>query len=161
MTNEIWKPIPFLNNKWSISDQGRVKFNKTGKIRKQTIGSTGYHVITFKISKGYCKTYMIHRVVMMCFEPISTPELYEVNHKNYIRTDNRLENLEWCTGQENLIHYMQKRNPGWTIADKGSQELKKLMRKQYRKPLRSLAIYRQLRDRLGDKELEKLLLTLL
>lgn len=62
--------------------------------------------------KGYCrvqlrnnKNYFIHRLVMMAYDNkfIDDP-LMQINHKNGVKHDNRLENLEWVTASENLQH---------------------------------------------------------
>ena len=73
----------------------------------------------YKTSNGYlniklCKdrkrhTFQIHRLVALAF--ISNPECKkEVNHKNSIKIDNKLENLEWATPKENSQHCIQN-NP--------------------------------------------------
>lgn len=46
----------------------------------------------------------VHRLMMLTFNYIDNHFELEVNHKNGIRTDNRLENLEWCTRDENAKH---------------------------------------------------------
>lgn len=52
---------------------------------------------------GFIKTYLLHRIIAQTFIP-NPLNLPEVNHKNGIKDDNRVENLEWCTRSENLLH---------------------------------------------------------
>lgn len=65
-------------------------------------GNGGYcQLMLYKYNIG--KMFQVHRLVCMAFLP-NPNELPCVNHKNGIRTDNRLENLEWCTYSENMRH---------------------------------------------------------
>ena len=62
---------------------------------------TGY----MQIGVGHRKRVTVHRLVAATFIP-NPRNLPQVNHKNFDRTDNRVENLEWCTNGENSLHSM-------------------------------------------------------
>lgn len=60
------------------------------------------HVYISSLNKR--KRLSVHRLVLMAFCPVSKPESLIVNHINGIKTDNRLENLEWCDHAHNIKH---------------------------------------------------------
>lgn len=100
---EIFKDIEGYEG-YQISNYGRVKslnYNRTGKekILKPTKDKKNY--LRVDLSKqGKRKQYQIHRLVAQAF--LDNPNNYEqINHKNEIKTDNRVENLEWCTPKQN------------------------------------------------------------
>ena len=81
-----------------ISNMGNVK-NKTGRILKPKITNKGYLSVALYNANGKRWCY-IHRLVAEAFIPNPLNKKY-VNHINFIRNDNRVENLEWVTVKEN------------------------------------------------------------
>jgi len=100
MENEIWKTITDFEN-YQVSNFGRIKSLKYGKILNPSISSNGYkNTGLFKDKIQYKK--MVHQLVAIMFlNHIPNGKKIVVNHKNFIRTDNRLENLEIITSREN------------------------------------------------------------
>lgn len=108
---EIWKDIKGFEGFYQISNIGRVKslrrFNAKGNLLKEKvihsgINAWGYKVITLH-KNCYRKSILIHRLVAEAF--IDNPyNKSQVNHKSGDKQDNRITNLEWCTGSENMIH---------------------------------------------------------
>ena len=107
---EIWKDIPDYEGLYQISNTGRVKSlpKKAGgsyrkeKILRNQLKKTGYFQI--KLSKDSSdRVMLIHRLIAEAFiENVENKPF--INHINAIRNDNRIENLEWCTQSENVIH---------------------------------------------------------
>lgn len=114
---EIWKDISSYEGRYQVSNYGRVKsygFNKTTssggnyitkpQLLKSWINTLGYVKVGLTIKTGAkSKHYSVHRLVGEAFidNPDNKPQ---INHKNGIRHDNRVENLEWSTASENVQH---------------------------------------------------------
>lgn len=68
---------------------------------------TEYQIINLTLSDGSKKTFRLHRLVLMAFQPVENMQNLEVNHKDGNKMNNKLENLEWCTPSENQKHAFQ------------------------------------------------------
>lgn len=108
---EVWKEIPGYKHHY-VSNMGLVKRlvkNKDGetyRFFKKTKNEKGYNTVCFT-KNGKQKRYQFHRLVLLAFKGLPTKDRYHVNHKNFIRDDNRLENLEYVSPMEN-IRYSRK-----------------------------------------------------
>lgn len=98
---EIWKVISEDSN-YSVSNLGNLINNNTKQKHKGNVIKGGY--IQHHIGgKSHSKRRLIHRLVAIEFIPNPT-NLPEVNHKDGNKKNNTVENLEWCSRQENINH---------------------------------------------------------
>lgn len=116
---EMWKTIKGFDN-YKVSTIGKVQNIKTGKILTPFTTKNGYQVVAPSRGGVAYKMY-VHRLVAEAFMPIENTDL-QVNHMNGIKSDNRLENLEWCTSSENHLHRSR------TLGIKSDSEHMKKMR---------------------------------
>jgi len=113
MEKEIWKDIPEFKGFYQASNIGRIKtvarvvpFGSQiryikEKILKQRI-RFGYFECNLSVN-GKLYIRKSHRLVAFAFIPNPNKKLF-INHKNGIKHDNYVDNLEWCTKSENMKH---------------------------------------------------------
>ncbi len=111
MKDEIFKKVTVCD-KYSVSNYGRVR-NDEKNIFLSPRDLRGYKRVSLWYN-GKANDHRIHRLVAQAFLPNPENKL-EVNHLNGIRNDNRLCNLEWCTGKENSKHRAETLNQGDTF----------------------------------------------
>jgi hypothetical protein len=101
---EVWKAIPGYERRYEVSDQGRVKSFLTGRALSPNLMSHGYTCVHLYLGgKATRKVRTIHQLVACSF--LANPNNYrEVNHKNFDRADNRMDNLEWIDRRGNVLH---------------------------------------------------------
>lgn len=107
---EVWKSLPGVPGievstfgrvrtlDKVVSSEKRTRFIK-GRILKQSY-NRGYLNVNIPIDGKWCKK-IAHRLIAQTFIP-NPDNLPDVNHKNCIRDDNHVENLEWCTSKYNI-----------------------------------------------------------
>ena len=101
---EIWKKI-IINGQetfYSVSNLGHVRNDSKKTLVKGYINNKGYRMIHLRMRID--KMCSVHRLVMKAFKPCSLMDELQVNHIDGNKDNNNINNLEWCTGLENIRH---------------------------------------------------------
>lgn len=110
LDGEEWKPIKGFEDRYMISSFGRIYLLLFGRLGKPYLGGNGYYMITLRGSDGSFLKNTIHRLVAETFIP-NPNGLPIINHKDEVKTNNRVENLEWCTQKYNINYNDACRTP--------------------------------------------------
>jgi len=107
---EIWKDIPGYEGYYQVSNYGGVRSvdrlifingnitNVKGKLLR-SCNSGGYKIVM--LNKHSRKMKKVHRLVLSAFEGVSD---LDCNHKDGVKSNNYIDNLEYCTPSENALH---------------------------------------------------------
>lgn len=115
---EEWKAINGYEGIYEVSNLGQVRsldrvckrnsdtgdVFKKGKLRKPHLTPKGYLRLQLKNKDGIASNHLVHRLVAQAFLPIPDQEQIEINHKDGNKQNNNFDNLEWCSGVDNLQH---------------------------------------------------------
>lgn len=144
--HEIWKAIKGYEGLYEVSSLGRVKslgkggqnqFQGNERCKTLRIKRGGYYGINLH-KNGEASSRTVHRLVAETFIP-NPDNKPQVNHKNGIKTDNRVENLEFCTSKENINHAFEnglssqlgERNAGSKLNDKKVRVIKHILKENW------------------------------
>lgn len=144
LIEEIWKDIIIekngklfdFTNKYEVSNLGRVRNCKRGNIL--TPNKCGGYLEIKLYKDGKMEHFYVHRLVATAF--IDNPNnLPEVNHKDFDKTNNTIENLEWISREDNVKHScndedkMKERKQKLSKSNKGKNKGKTLSEEHKRK----------------------------
>lgn len=100
------KDITGYEGRYAVSNYGRIwsypKQGRKGKWKNVYLRKSGYAVVQIANKSYEKRLFLVHRLVAMMFIP--NPQNKPcVNHKDFNRANNRIDNLEWCTEHENVL----------------------------------------------------------
>ena len=126
---EIWKYIPMTNNKYEVSNLGRIK--KDSLIKELVLNKkNGYYYIYI----GNYKKSSVHRLVASAFCKNINPSKYkEVNHKDGDKLNNKASNLEWVDRKLNMKHASLK-----GLININSQKRKEICKENQKKSIEKI-----------------------
>jgi hypothetical protein len=121
-TDETWKDVVGWEGLYQVSSFGRVKSfrKKEPHLLSTCVGTHGYCVVLLHDGNGQRKNERVHRLVAQAFIPNPNGYPY-INHKDEDKTNNHVDNLEWCTAEYNINYGTCKER----IADSNSKPILK------------------------------------
>lgn len=109
---ENWRDINGYEGLYQVSDEGRVFSVRRNMIMKPTVNKGGYLIVNLTAKDGKQKVYNLHTLVANAFLEKTGDE---INHKDEDKTNNRIDNLEWCDRQYNINYGTGRERAGISI----------------------------------------------
>lgn len=134
MDKEIWRPVKGWD-KYEVSNLGNIR--RDGKNKKLSPAGNGYYVVRLS-QDGRITSKSVHRIVAEAFLPLVDGKNY-VNHIDCNRLNNNVNNLEWCTFQENEIHAW-KHGRKEKIRQTSKENIKKAQANAYKNKIKVIQI---------------------
>lgn len=111
MSTEVWRPVVGFETRYEVSSLGRIRATFSSKYHPPppryfsgTPDKNGYMRVALRDDSGkYCRR-VLHRLVAIAFVCGRSPERDCVNHRDGVKQNNALSNLEWVTEKENTAH---------------------------------------------------------
>lgn len=129
MMKEEWRDVKGYEGKYQVSNLGRVKslnYRHTGKEQFLKPGKNGNGYLFVNLYKnGVVKHFRVHRLVGSAFIP-NPDNFSEINHKDEVKTNNSVSNLEWCSRQYNNTYAEKHRRHCKKIAGYKDNKLVKI-----------------------------------
>ena len=160
----VWKDINGYEGLYQVSSNGEVRRlykEREPRVLVKCLNTIGYKVVTFS-KKSERKVFYTHRLIAEYFIP--NPENKpQINHKDGIKSNDNISNLEWCSGSENLLHAYKTGLK--EVTDKGKEAISKVNRIKVINT-KTGEIYKSIRDtaksaNIKDYTLRKRLLNIL
>jgi hypothetical protein len=119
------KDLPDFDGCYKVSKDGTVYSLKSGEIKALKGGSVrhGYKGVTlYHNGKAYLR--LVHRAVAEAFLP-NPNKLPHVNHKDFDKENNCVDNLEWCNISDNVRHTIRKGKHSRCLASEAVLEIRR------------------------------------
>lgn len=121
------KPIARFEGRYSLTETGQIFNHANNTFLTPIKNPNGYLKVGLAHGQGKQTQLSIHRLVALHYIP-NPYEHPQVNHINGDKTDNRVENLEWCTSKENMLHaYKTGLRSGYMSADDKEKYLQEIL----------------------------------